>query len=96
VLAFTSVYFSESGLFNGLRPIQIKKISPPVTLCLKRHNRVPPAPFAHGFDPANKSYSTGSDFRKDNFFVSASRMARLDSVAIVGARTGANAGRRGS
>jgi hypothetical protein len=25
LLAFTSVYFSESGLFNGLRPIQIKK-----------------------------------------------------------------------
>ena len=25
MLAFTSVYFSESGLFNGLRPIQIKK-----------------------------------------------------------------------
>ena len=25
-LAFTSVYFSESGFFNGLRPIQIKKI----------------------------------------------------------------------
>jgi hypothetical protein len=24
MLAFTSVYFSESGLFNGLRPIQIK------------------------------------------------------------------------
>jgi hypothetical protein len=25
LLAFTNVYFSESGLFNGLRPIQIKK-----------------------------------------------------------------------
>jgi hypothetical protein len=24
-LAFTSVYFSESGLFNGLRAIQLKK-----------------------------------------------------------------------
>ena len=24
MLAFTSVYFSESGLFNGLRPIQTK------------------------------------------------------------------------
>jgi hypothetical protein len=26
-LAFTSVYFFESRLFNGLRPIQIKKLS---------------------------------------------------------------------
>jgi hypothetical protein len=25
MLAFTSVYFFESGLFNGLQPIQIKK-----------------------------------------------------------------------
>jgi hypothetical protein len=29
VLAFTSVYFFESGLFNGLRPIQLKKPSLP-------------------------------------------------------------------
>ena len=28
MLAFTSVYFSESGLFNGLRPIGIKKFCP--------------------------------------------------------------------
>jgi len=28
LLAFTSVYFSESGLFKGLRPIQIKKPLP--------------------------------------------------------------------
>jgi hypothetical protein len=28
LLAFTSVYFFESGLFNGLQPIQIKKIFP--------------------------------------------------------------------
>jgi hypothetical protein len=27
VLAFTSVYFSESGLFNGLRAKKIKKFS---------------------------------------------------------------------
>jgi hypothetical protein len=26
MLSFTNVYFFESGLFNGLRPIQIKKI----------------------------------------------------------------------
>jgi hypothetical protein len=29
MLAFTSVYFFESGLFNGLRAIQIKKSSLP-------------------------------------------------------------------
>jgi hypothetical protein len=28
LLAFASVYFFESGLFNGLRPIQIKKSFP--------------------------------------------------------------------
>jgi hypothetical protein len=27
MLAFTSVYFFESGLFNGLRPFGVKKIS---------------------------------------------------------------------
>jgi hypothetical protein len=26
MLAFTSVYFFESGLFNGLQPIQIKNL----------------------------------------------------------------------
>jgi hypothetical protein len=31
LLAFTSVYFFESGLFNGLRPIQIRKSPLPVT-----------------------------------------------------------------
>src|SRR5450755_3264713 len=34
MLTFTSVYFSESGLFNGLRPIQIKKILPPALALL--------------------------------------------------------------
>jgi hypothetical protein len=33
LLAFTSVYFSESGLFKGLRPIQIKKIAPSILGC---------------------------------------------------------------
>jgi hypothetical protein len=28
LLSFAIVYFFESGLFNGLRPIQIKKFSP--------------------------------------------------------------------
>jgi hypothetical protein len=28
LLSFTNVYFFESGLFNGLRPIQVKKIAP--------------------------------------------------------------------
>jgi hypothetical protein len=30
-LAFTSIYFSESGLFNGLRSIQIKKFPSPLS-----------------------------------------------------------------
>jgi hypothetical protein len=28
LLTFTSVYFSESSLFNGLQPIQIKNLPP--------------------------------------------------------------------
>jgi hypothetical protein len=32
LLSFANVYFFESGLFNGLRAIQIKKIFP----CLPR------------------------------------------------------------
>ena len=28
MLSFTNVYFFESGLFNGLQPIQIKKVTP--------------------------------------------------------------------
>jgi hypothetical protein len=36
LLAFTSVYFSESGLFNGLRPIQIKKFPSAISGCARR------------------------------------------------------------
>jgi hypothetical protein len=36
LLTFTSVYFSESGLFNGLRPIQIKKIPSAISGCVRR------------------------------------------------------------
>jgi hypothetical protein len=34
MLAFTSVYFFESGLFNGLQPVQTK-ISPPPNLATR-------------------------------------------------------------
>src|ERR1700722_18711851 len=34
MLAFTSVYFLESGLFNGLRPIQIKKPGSLISGCI--------------------------------------------------------------
>src|ERR1700677_3505354 len=37
LLSFPFICFSESGLFNGLRPIQIKKILSLVTLWLKYH-----------------------------------------------------------
>jgi hypothetical protein len=36
LLTFTSVYFSESGLFNELRPIQIKKIPSAISGCARR------------------------------------------------------------
>src|ERR1700722_5224 len=41
MLAFTSVYFSESRLFNGLRSIQIKNFSPP---CLRLCTTCAPPP----------------------------------------------------
>jgi hypothetical protein len=68
MLSFANVYFLESGLFNGLQPIQIKKSSP-VILDLESYDRVLPQlhpPTARGFDPANESCSTDSDYRKEN------------------------------
>jgi hypothetical protein len=38
-LGFPWIPLAESGLFNGLQRIQIKKIFPRVTLYLKCHNR---------------------------------------------------------
>src|SRR5579864_1702286 len=35
-LAFTGAYFSESGLFNGLRAKKIKKSDPHLSLCSGR------------------------------------------------------------
>jgi hypothetical protein len=66
-LSFPFISFSESGLFSGLRPIQIKK-SFSLSHWPKSHK-----PHAHacagappGFDPAiGHIYSTDSDYRKD-------------------------------
>src|ERR1700728_624636 len=44
MLAFTSVYFSESGLFNGLQPVQIRKSSElklSISHVLSGNNRTP-------------------------------------------------------
>jgi hypothetical protein len=59
LLAFTSVYFSESGLFNGLRPIQIKKFLPSfdsVQVVQKRSIR--PPRWRRGLDPEKKKNLT--------------------------------------
>jgi hypothetical protein len=67
LLSFTYVYFFESGLFNGLRPIQIKKSFPvrlsqpravlPLSLRRKAHGKAP------GFDLASKeNFSTSFSF----------------------------------
>jgi hypothetical protein len=66
-LSFAFIYFSESGLFNGLRPIQIRKIDSRLRLCSECLKPVPLSrPHAvclgAGSLPANgKIYST--DFR---------------------------------
>jgi hypothetical protein len=42
LLAFTSVYFSESGLFKGLAPIQIKKnLVASQAICKSSQARIP-------------------------------------------------------
>src|SRR5277367_6397615 len=71
MLSFTYVYFSESGLFNGLQPIQIRKsfLCHAVSKCNRRS-------FAFAtlamrfcnceFEPANRmNCSTHSVFRKE-------------------------------
>jgi hypothetical protein len=72
VLSFPFIYFSESGLFNGLRPIQIKKLSPVSAspqmtesdsgshlLCAALILRRP-------LDPASREHSTRSSFSETN------------------------------
>jgi hypothetical protein len=60
MLSFAYVYFLESGLFNGLQPIQIKK-SFPVSRCV---SNVIGAPFASPLSP--RAASTGSSNRNIN------------------------------
>jgi hypothetical protein len=72
LLAFTIVYFSESGLFNGLRPFAVKKILRRLRLCAKRLWLS--APFLPDFPLAaalpgqrgsiNQKYVKDSDFRQ--------------------------------
>src|ERR1700730_5529369 len=55
MLAFTSVYFFKSGLFNGLRPIQIKKLTASKFQVVRQGSNRPcdlvPADFALPFPP---------------------------------------------
>jgi hypothetical protein len=93
-LSFAFIYFSESGLFNGLRPIQIRKIDSRLRLCAECLKPVPLSrPHAvclgAGSLPANgKIYST--DFRFPQtialFFVPAplipARRAKLERTDV--------------
>jgi hypothetical protein len=47
-LSFAFFYFSESGLFKGLSPIQAKKSDPRLRLCAKRLNSPILSPFPAG------------------------------------------------
>jgi hypothetical protein len=47
VLSFPFISFSESGLFNGLRPIQIKKIFPFIDYLLAALGAEPDSISAH-------------------------------------------------
>jgi hypothetical protein len=76
MLSFTSVYFFESGLFNGLPPIQLK-ISLPVSAPQKSQPDPPLLTLRHWrrFDPANELYITDSYFQKEIVTVSAGPLA---------------------
>src|ERR1700722_14020852 len=76
MLAFTSVYFFESGLFNGLRPIQIKKIpflSARQSGRLRNVSRVRPS-LVDTSDFHQAKYTEGS--RISQGFVRCNRMAQ--------------------
>jgi hypothetical protein len=65
---------AELGLINGLRRIQVKKLFP-VTPCLRNRDgtsRLLRFAKAREFDPANVSYNTNSDYRKEVVLVSVS------------------------
>jgi hypothetical protein len=85
VLAFTSVYFSESRLFNGLWADSNKEISAPRTVSQKpQKRRSSLAPLARA-DPiqGRKRYSTDSDSRKENVWISAGHQsAQFDPQSI--------------
>src|SRR3984957_11414265 len=61
MLAFTSVYFFESGLFNGLQPIGIKKTLAPFSGL--RHSRAGLQESA--LDARSSSAARKRDFRSD-------------------------------
>jgi hypothetical protein len=70
LLSFAYVYFLESGLFNELQPIQIKKSAPsPVPskrIAFPLSRSQAPATLRQR-DPADrKRYSTGADSRQGN------------------------------
>jgi hypothetical protein len=71
LLAFTDVYFFETGLFNELRPSGIKNSAP--SQARRRMAQADPfsistmAPRARGFSPrSKKNHSTISDFYQHN------------------------------
>jgi len=55
VLSFVFIYFSESGLFKGLQPIQIKKSSPSHSVRKNVSSRCPFAKLRAGANPATKN-----------------------------------------
>src|SRR5271157_5915081 len=82
----TAFYSSESGLFNGLRRIQIKRIWLPSQTLREMSQAVStfllgPPLARRGFDPANgKTYSTAFRFLQTNARVHGSHPGSADSV----------------
>jgi hypothetical protein len=58
LLAFTSVYFFESGLFNGLRPIQIKYLGA-VSGCVRTVSSLPSVSIPPRFSPGGACRGRG-------------------------------------
>jgi FAD binding domain of DNA photolyase len=97
ILSFTYVYFSESGLFNGLQPIKIKK-SFPVSHCVRNATRGPsPLPLsprasttANSIRPTETRIAHILDFEKHLhvYFSSTQQGGRHPGVAGVGVDSG--------
>jgi hypothetical protein len=93
MLAFTSVYFFESSLFNGLQAIGVKNSLLHVTLSLKSHNPIVPLQAPAWGKPQSSRLDQGHQKHIAHDFVSHNKMRAL-VASTVATRELPNLGRR--